>query len=136
MTQIGDYYNESYAPISDDYLAAQARDKLKNTNSTYMRMNETTINPKSSRQSRYDEDNYALPECDSESSERSYRENTVNSSRPKETTEKNKVLTWKFALIGLAVLVLFSVAGGLAYTLTKSKGNGSTEIFYLYLKVI
>ena len=126
MATVSDYYNESYAPISDDYRAAEARARLQKDDMTNKRVLETAIIQKSfrkKRQSRYDEDNYALPDSDSESSKRSSVQAIDSSSGPQGKTKNNKLLTWKFALAGFVILVLFSVAGGLVYAFIKSTGN-------------
>ena len=127
-----EYYNESYAPINDDYLAAEAWEKRKKANSNAMRAHATTIMQNTSRpkrQSLYDEDGYALPDYDFEPSQSQSRHGNVTASEPKEKTERNKMFTWKFAILAFAALTLISIAGGLAYLFTKSAGNHMLQIF-------
>ena len=61
MSEKVSYYNEEYAPIADDYLAAQARENL----GTVEEPNEPRKeNTQRRPRSRYDEDMYALPNLD------------------------------------------------------------------------
>ena len=65
MTTNGDYYNESYAPIHSDYLAAEAHARRAASDRTVPTPRATVNNQELSRpkrRSRYDENNYALPD--------------------------------------------------------------------------
>ena len=71
MTSNEDYYNERYAQIHDDYLSAEDWKNRQNANSTAMKAHAATMlqnilqnTSRQKRQSRYDENGYALPEYD------------------------------------------------------------------------
>ena len=105
MSKSGEYYNEEYAPIHDDYLAAQARldlqqeaGSLAESTAEDVEMEQTTSSEK--RRSRYDEDNYALPDLDEDSSPPTSSANTspnVVISTQDKVVGCNKILNWKQA---------------------------------------
>ena len=131
MSSIGDYYNENYAPIHDDYMAEQARIKLESSNLTKsttegMEMEQTTSREK--RVSRYDEDNYALLDVDEESTPPTSSANDfpeVITSTPKTMAGSSNCSTWKWGTLACSTFVIVLVSGILVYFFTKPTSGNS-----------
>ena len=126
MASSGEYYNEMYAPIQDDYMAEQARidqesRNLSEANEEGMEMTQNTRRQK--RLSRYDENNYALPDIDEDSSPPTSPTNSspeVVVTTPKEIAGNTKTCGWKYKLISCCVVLLVGASSILAYFYTKS----------------
>ena len=65
MSQGNVYYNEEYAPISDDYIAAEVRAAQLNQKKLSRKYKKVK---RQRPKSRYDEDMYALPELEEDGS--------------------------------------------------------------------
>ena len=130
MSNAGEYYNESYAPIHSDYLAAEARANLAiratvESTPVLTQNNQVTSRPtrpatsRKNRRSRYDENNYALPDYD----ETSLRTTSSAFTARQMNTRSTNFFTWKTPTISMIVLVLLSVGGTVAYFSMTSKGD-------------
>ena len=129
MSSNPEYYNESYAPIHDDYVAEQERANQRSSNraeSTRERTEMRQTTSKAKRYSRYDDDNYALPDLDENSSPPTSSTNTAPEvvSSNKTVNGKKIVFTWKCGSIAFGAFVLVLVSGLLAYFFTRTpSGN-------------
>ena len=129
MSAIGSYYNESYAPIHDDYMAELAQVNLRNgkvaqPTTENIEMEQTTTREK--RRTRYDENNYVLPDEDDEYSPSPFSVNIspdVLIPTQKNVFGKNTFFNWRYGTIVCCTFVLVLVAGVLAYIFTKSTGK-------------
>ena len=101
MSQNQIYYNEEYAPISDDYLAAEVRSvvpkKKEPPSSKYKKVK------RKKRKSRYDEDMYALPDMSGD--------NSLTQKRQEAPVKNDRCCQRKYVVI-LFVLAAMIITGG------------------------
>ena len=101
MSQNQIYYNEEYAPISDDYLAAEVRSvvpkKKEPPSSKYKKVK------RKKRKSRYDEDMYALPDMTGD--------NSLTQECQKAPVKNDQCCQRKYVVI-LSVLAAMIMTGG------------------------
>ena len=126
MSAIGSYYNESYDPIHDDYMAELARVNLRNGkvakySTEDIEMEQNTSREK--RRTRYDENNYVLPDEDEEYSPAPFSVNIspdVLIPTRKNVFGKSTLFNWRYGTIVCCIFVLVLVAGVIACLFTKS----------------
>ena len=125
MTTNGDYYNESYAPIHSDYLAAEAHARRAASDRTVPTPRATVNNQELSRpkrRSRYDENNYALPDEEYDENGSTVTPRRENNHTQQENARTNRYCTRKKVAIAVAVFVLLLVGGVAGYIATRAAG--------------
>ena len=104
MSQDQIYYNNEYAPISDDYLAAEVRctvpEKKEPPSRGYRKVK------RKKRKSRYDEEMYALPDMNGD--------NSLTQEPQKTEIRNNQYCKRKYVVI-LCVLAAIIITGGGAF---------------------
>ena len=122
MSEKVSYYNEEYAPIEDDYLAAQARENLGTVQEPIERRTENT---QKRPRSRYDEDMYALPNSDDDDD----HSPTVlrSTSTPKPSRKK---INWKMVAGVIIVIGVLGLAAGISYMYLVPGENGKCDDIY------
>ena len=104
MSQGNVYYNEEYAPISDDYIAAEVRAAQLNQKKLSRKYKKVK---RQRPKSRYDEDMYALPELEEDGS--------IKQDNQKEPVRNPKYCQTKYVAITVCVLtsILIIIGGGI-----------------------
>lgn len=115
------YYNEEYAPIQDDYIAAQRRDN-ESTNAEVENRppNTRRQNTRPKRTSKYDSEMYALPDIESDESPPPSPPPPVGSSR--------QLIIWKSIAVSSVVIGLLSVAAVVVYFTTRTPGTNVIQL--------
>ena len=91
------YYNEEYSPISDDYREAEERAAQTNHQERTIQRENTG----QKRQSRYDENDYALPDTDDEDS--------PSTSTPPVKTERQPFMWMGIAISSIILIVVLGI---------------------------
>ena len=102
MSQCDVYYNEEYAPISDDYIAAEVRAAQLNQKKPSRKYKKVK---RQRPKSRYDEDMYALPELEEETKQDNQKEPVTN---PKCCQTKYNIIT-----VCVLTSILMIIGGGI-----------------------
>ena len=128
MENISPYYNEEYAPIHDDYVEAERRAKLdsqEEVNADSTVRNQTN---KSKRQSRYDDEGYALPDYDENSSSpssehASFQQDNISVSARRKCKKGLHCLSWKRGMLFLTVIGIGVGSGVAIYLVMAYRGK-------------
>ena len=115
------YYNEEYAPIQDDYIAAQFRDNERtNTELENLPTNFRQQNTRRQRTSKYDSEMYALPDIDSNESSPPSPPSPVGSSR--------QLMIWKSVAGSSIVIGILAVTAVIVYFTTRTPGTNLIQL--------
>ena len=126
MSQDHIYYNNEYAPISDDYRAAEVRSTVPEKKEPPPRGYKKVKRKK--RKSRYDEDMYALPDMS--------EENSLTQKRQDEPVKNDRCCQRKYVVILCVLAAMIITGGGVFVGLQYLPGKFNVWSFSIITKIL
>ena len=126
------YNDEEYAPIGEEDEEEQTNANISSQNEVNDASNTEQPKSTSKRRSRYDDENYALPDLDEDDSpppsqRTSFRHGSASGS--KGTNRRDPWATWQSGLIVITVILVIGCVGMFVFHISESKANtGITSI--------